>query len=106
MATLTIATTAPTTAALTSPNAPGAPWYARHGATVACILLFGIAARRARWRTTLGMLALFGVLAGSVLSCSSGGKSTVGTTPGQYTISVTGNSGAITATCTVNLTVK
>jgi len=102
---LTITTTSPTKAALTSPNPPGAPWYARGGAAFCCILLFGIAARRSRWQARLGMFALFGMLAGGVVSCS-GGKSTVGTTPGKYTISVTGTSGAITANCTVNLTVN
>lgn len=105
-ATLTITTTAATKAALTFPKNPGAPWYARGGAALACILLLGIAARRRNWRSVLGMLALFVALAGSVLSCTSGQKSPAATTAGNYTITVTGTSGAITATGTLNLTVQ
>ncbi|MFZ0392282.1 MAG: hypothetical protein WCF17_08385 [Terracidiphilus sp.] len=53
-----------------------------------------------------GRLALLVVLAGGVLSCGGGGKGTAATTAGKYAILVTGTSGLITATGTVNLTVK
>ena len=109
-ATLTVYTIAPTTAVLSYPARPGTPWYAASGATLACILLIGIPARRRSWRTMLGMLVLLVVLAGGVLACggsgSGGGASYPGTTPGTYTITVTGTSGTITATNTISLTVQ
>jgi hypothetical protein len=108
-ATLTVYTTAPTSAALVLPKRPGVPWYAAGGATLACILLFGIPARRRSWRTMLGMLALLVALTGGVLACS---KPTPpppgnpGTTAGTYTVTVTGTSGTTTETGTVSLTVQ
>jgi hypothetical protein len=125
-ATLTITTTAATEEALTYPvhtgsgsKGSGAHWITAGGAVMACLLLFCIPARRRRWRAMLGMVALFAVLASSVLSCGGGGGSvgggggggggggsTPGTTAGNYTITVTGTSGVITATSTVNLTVQ
>ncbi len=106
-ATLTITTTAPekTKAALDPSSRLGISGHARTGAALAGILLFGIVGRRKTWRAKLGMFALFVALSGSVLSCSSGAKSTPATTAGNYTIAITGTSGTITATCTVNLTV-
>jgi hypothetical protein len=115
--TLTITTTAPvaatsTISGLVNPNGPG-PWYAAGGATLACLLLFGIPARRRSWRTMLGMLVLLVALAGGgVLGC--GGttyniaqtQGTPGTTAGTYTITVFGTSGTITESGTVSLTVQ
>ena len=107
-ATLTVYTTAPSTATLVYPARPGTPWYAASGATLACILLIGIPARRRSWRTILGMLALLVAFAGGVLACGGGGSGTIypGTTPGNYTITVTGTSGTATATGTISLTVQ
>jgi hypothetical protein len=113
-ATLTITTTAPTSATLITPRHSGAPWYEAGGATLACLLLFGVSGRRRSWRTMLGMLALLMALAGGAVSCGgsgsvSGGGGTggsSGTTPGTYTITVTGTSGTITQTGTVSLTVQ
>jgi N-acetylneuraminic acid mutarotase len=107
-ATLTVYTTAPSTATLVYPARPGTPWYAASGATLACILLIGIPARRRSWRTILGMLALLVAFAGGVLACGGGGSGTIypGTTPGNYTITVTGTSGMKTATGTISLTVQ
>jgi len=85
------------------------PWYTEGGAALACILLFGIPARRSRWRSMVGMSALLTILAGGVLACGgvvSGGSSNPGTTAGAYTITVTGTSGATTATNTVTLNVQ
>jgi len=115
--TLTITTTAAvaatkTTSGLVNPKGPGR-WYAAGGATLACILLFGIPAKRRSWRTTLGMLLLLVALAGSgVLAC--GGtttsitetQATPGTTAGAYTITVIGTSGTTTEAGTVSLTVQ
>jgi len=118
---LTISTTAATSGALVYPERPGAkrrgvPWYAAGGATLACLLFFGIPARRRSWRAMLGMLALLVVLAGGAAACGGGGNNggggggggggNSGTTPGAYTITVTGTSGTITETGTVALTVQ
>ena len=117
-ATLTINTTAPTSATLVHPKVPGVPWYAVGGATLACILWLGIPATRRRWQTMLGMLAIVVALAGGFIACSSGGgggtggggggggTSNPGTTAGSYTITVTGTSGAVTETGTVTLSVQ
>jgi hypothetical protein len=107
-ATLTISTTAATSVALAHPMRPGVPWYAAGSAALACVLLFGVPARRRRWRAMLGMLALLAVLASGVLACGSGGGGggNSGTTAGTYTITVTGTSGSTTGTGTVTLTVQ
>jgi len=96
------------------PKLPREPWYAVGGATLACLLLFGIPAQRRSWRTLLGMLALLVALSGGVLACGGGtggggGNNCTpnsGTTAGSYTITVTGTSGTITATNTITLTVQ
>ena len=105
-------TTTLTITSLVHPKGPS-PWYAAGGATLACLLLFGIPGRRRSWRTMLGMLVLLVALAGSgVLGC--GGttyniaqtQGTPGTTAGTYTITVIGTSGTITESGTVTLTVQ
>jgi hypothetical protein len=113
-AALTVSTTAPTSAAVVYPKRPGVPWYAAGGATLACLLLFGIPARRRSWRTMLGLLVLLVFLAGGVLSCGGGGSgggggggtSNPGTTAGAYTVTVTGTSGSLTQTTTLTVTVN
>ncbi len=102
-ATLTVYTTAPTSAALVYPKRPGVPWYAAGGATLACILLFGIPARRRKWRTMLGMVVLLAAISACALGCGGGGGGgggggNLGTTAGNYTITVTGTSGTTTET--------
>jgi hypothetical protein len=110
-ATLTISTTAPSSAALVRPNGPGVLWYAGGSTALACVLLFGIQARRRRWRSMLGMLALLATLASGMLACGGNASSVVstsypGTTAGTYTVTVTGVSGSITATNTITLIVQ
>jgi hypothetical protein len=115
-ATLTVYTTAPSTARMLYPARPRTPWYVTGGATLACILLFGIPARRCSWRTMLGILALLVVLSDGVIACGGGGNaggggggggnSNSGTTAGTYTITLTGTSGTTTATSIVLLTVQ
>jgi hypothetical protein len=108
-ATLTVYTTAATSSALVYPKRPGVPWYAAGGATLACLLLFGIPARRRSWRTMLGMVMLLAAISSVVLGCGGGGGGgggNTGTTPGSYVITVTGTSGADTETGTVALTVQ
>jgi Chitobiase/beta-hexosaminidase C-terminal domain/Fn3 associated len=115
-ATLTITTTAATSSALSYPKRPGVPWYAASGAALACLLLFGLPARRRDWRTMLGLLTLLAALTASVMACGGGGNGGGGrggggggiaaTTAGAYTITVTGTSSATTETGTVSLTVQ
>ena len=107
---LTISTTAPATA-MASPARGVFPWYPSGGAALACILLFGIPRRRRSGRLFLGVAVLFLVMAGGLVACSgslapSGTSSSAGTTPGLYTITVTGASGATTASANVALTVE
>jgi hypothetical protein len=122
--TLTITTTAATSAALSLPGHHKAggvhvPWYAAGGATtLACVLLFGIPARRRGWRAMLGMIILLAFLTGGLSSCSGGrstggsggssggGSGNSGTTAGTYTVTVTGASGSTMETTAVSLTVN
>jgi len=114
-ATLTITTTAPTSALLAEPDKRSIPWFAAGSTALACILLFAFPARLRRWRSMLAMMVLLATLVSGVLSCGGagsggggggGGGGTPGTTAGAYTITVTGTSGTTTATGTINLTVQ
>ena len=105
--TLTVNTTA-ATSALYQPGKPF--WPMTGGAALACILLFGIPARRRRWQSILGILILFFSITCGLVACGGsgnvGGGGNSGTTPGTYTVTVTGTSGTITQTGTVILTVQ
>jgi trimeric autotransporter adhesin len=104
-ATLTVSTSAATSASLANPKRPGVPWYTG-GATLACVLLLGIPKQRRSRRTILAMLVIL-LLTSSILGCGGGGgKGNPGSTPGAYTITVTGTSGSTTATTTITLTVQ
>jgi hypothetical protein len=113
-ATLTIATTAPNNCANVAYQTPrGVFWYTGGGTALAFVLLFGVPARRRRWRLALAMLALLVTLMCGWLACGGGGSSirncgpiNPGTPAGTYTITVTGTSGATTATGLVTLTVQ
>jgi hypothetical protein len=114
-ATLTVLTTAIASRASANSVRHGNPWYTTGGAALACILLFGIPARRRNWRSMLGMLLLLVILAGGMAACANnvsgpglggGGTKNSGTTAGDYTVTVIGASGTTTATCTITLTVK
>jgi len=105
-ATLTVNTTA-ASAALTRPLEQ---FLLGGGATLAMLLFFGIPARRRAWRTMLSILAI--LVIGGAIGCSSsggGGSKSTGTTPGAYTVTVTGTdaaTGKITATTAVSVTVN
>ncbi len=112
---LTITTTAPTSAALEHSARPGIRWYAG-GMTLAFGLMFGIGicfpTRGRIRRKRLGSLLFLVMLGLGLLSCGGGtgsgnsGNSSPGTTPGAYVVTVTGTSGSITATGIVTLTVE
>ncbi|MGB7986427.1 MAG: hypothetical protein WCF54_14770, partial [Terracidiphilus sp.] len=78
--------------------------------TLACLLLFGLPARRRGWRRMLGLLALAVFCVGGVLSCGGsgggGGSSNPGTTPGAYTVTVTGSTSSVTESTTLTVTVN
>jgi len=107
---LTVSSTAATTGVLAYPPRPGSRWYAAGGAALAGLLLFGIPARRRRWRTILGLLVF---LAGGMVACggksNNGGGGTTsnpGTSAGNYTVTVIATSGTLTAQTTVAVTVQ
>jgi Pro-kumamolisin, activation domain/Bacterial Ig-like domain (group 3)/Subtilase family len=114
-ATLTVNTTAPSTAAL---QLPLKRFLSRGGgAVLAIVLLFGIPTRRRTWRVLFSILATF-LIAGT-MGCgggsaggsggSGGGNSKLGTTPGSYSVVVTGKdaaTGTIASSTTVTLTVN
>jgi hypothetical protein len=111
-ANLTIITTAASSAALAYSASPGGNGKIFGGATLACLLLICVPARR-RSRTILGMIALLAILASGAVACgTSVTRSAViapikpGTTQGAYTVTVTGTSGASTETGTFTLTVQ
>jgi len=91
----------------------GVPWYTSGGAALACLLLFGIRARRRRWLTMLGLLALLVAFSGGTLACGGGGGGSTcdtaenpGTLTGTYTVTVTGTSGTTTGQGTITLIVE
>ena len=85
------------------------PWYMAGAAGLACILLFDTRPQRKR-RNLLARFVLLVTVAGGTLACGGGGPTcnngTTGTTPGTYTITVTGASGTTTAPGTVALIVQ
>jgi hypothetical protein len=114
-ATLTITTTAATQAANEgNDKADPFKWVKRGGALLACTVLLWIPRRKLmnfRFRTSLLLLLLAGILTGALGACSSSHSTTPpatkpGTTSGAYTITVTGTSGSVTSSGTVTLTVQ
>jgi N-acetylneuraminic acid mutarotase len=113
IATLTISTTPATNADLKPVTPSGRGLLAAGGAVFACVLIFGIPLRSRRWRALLGMAFLLFAFADGLIACGGsgggqggGGGGNSGTTPGNYTITVTGTSGALTETGTLTLTVN
>jgi large repetitive protein len=109
MVTLTVSTTAtnPTSAIK---NPARVPWAQASGAALACIVLL-IAPMRRRWLTLLAWVVLFVAVGGvgcggSGSMSSSGPPPNQGTSPGTYTVTITGVSGSMTETGTVALTVQ
>ncbi|HEX4650248.1 MAG TPA: Ig-like domain repeat protein [Granulicella sp.] len=119
-ATLTINTTASTTAAVDNPLhriftlEGGAA-----GVTLAALLFFGLPVRRRGWRSLLSLL-VFAAIAGAVIGCGGGTTAATtttttgsGTTAGTYTVNVTGsgtttssNPAPVTQTVQVAVTVN
>ncbi len=114
-ATMSVATAATTTSALTYPKLRnGKGWMGMGGGAVLAFLVFlGIPARRRSWRAMLGLVVLIAAL-GSLSACGGGGgssSSTIpGTTAGTYTFTVTAQGSpspaSTPATQTFNVTVN
>jgi hypothetical protein len=107
-ATLTVNTTAPTTAVAAK---DGRLFGERLGGLMLGCLLIFIAPKRRIW-TALG-LVLLAAGALSMTACSGGGGKgstgtggTPGTPAGSYTVTVTAASGSVNATTQVNVTVQ
>jgi len=101
--TLKVMTTGPSNSKTTM------PWPQAAGTALALLLLR--VSRKRNWLRIVGMLLL--VVASGILGCDGGGANggggggISGTTPGSYTITVTGSSGSLSATiATITLTVQ
>jgi subtilase family serine protease len=92
--------------------APPKPLWPAGGAALACVLLFGIPARRRRWRAMLGMVALCVMLAGGLVGCvapqgsACSASASGGTTVGTYTVTITGTSNSVSATTKITVQVQ
>lgn len=114
-ATLTVTTTGPTSNFRARASKSGKPrlgrWFAAGGTALACVLLFGVPARRRNWAVRICLLAALALLSGTVFACgggsdNTGGGGNPGTTPGGYTATITATSGSITATNTITITIQ
>jgi trimeric autotransporter adhesin len=115
-ATLTVTTTAPTSASFVHPNGGELRWCGVGGASLVLMLLVGLRRRQLRWGVALRIGLLLAVLGGVSLGCGGsggnggggggGGSTNPGTTPGTYTVTITGAAGAISGTGTVNVTIQ
>lgn len=114
-ATLTISTTAPTSAR----SNPAGPFGRGSGIAFACLLIGGLAGRRKAWRRYLGLVVLAVALVSiPMIGCSGGSvgpapgsggggtSSAAGTTAGTYTVTVTGTHDSIQSSTPVTLTVQ
>lgn len=108
-AALAVFTTATTTSSTTMPLEK---FFLGGGAALALVFCFGVPAPRRAWRGLLALMAM--VLVAGAMGCGGGGgggggtHTIPGTTPGTYTVTVTGKdaaTGNITGSTTVSLTV-
>jgi Beta-propeller repeat. len=110
--TLTITTTASTSASLVHPGKNGIPWRTATGISLAGIFLFILIPRQRSWRNSMGALLVLGVVLTAMAGCggtgtkSGGTTGTTGTTPGTYTITVIGTSGSSSSAGVITLTVQ
>ena len=111
-----------TTTAATAYNKPlDLFWPSTAGTALAVLLFIGVPRRRPNWLAMMVLLIV--VISSVVIGCGGGGSSSsggsggggsgggggttsTGTTPGQYTVMVTGTSGSTSHTTTVTLTVN
>ena len=111
-ATLTVSTTAASGVVVRPTNnlRPNTRWLVGAGsaATVLLVMLMFVTPVRKR-RPVVVLASLFIFVGLAVAGCGSsggGGSSNSGTTPGNYTVTVTGANGSLTANTVVNVTVQ
>jgi hypothetical protein len=110
-AAVTSTLTASTTAASSALNAPRKIFWPATGGTALALAFFFLPKRRRGWLAMLGVIVMFAALAG-LSACGGGigggggGQSNLGTTAGNYTVTITGTSGSLTTTTSVTLTVN
>jgi hypothetical protein len=111
-ATLIITTTASSSAMARPATHPGLEGLEAVGSVLAGVLLLVVPKRR-QWQKWLGMfavsLSILGAMSacgGSGTSAGGGGTTQAGTTPGVYTVTITGTSATLTATTTFSVTVN
>ena len=107
-ATLTLNTTAPTSA---ENHMKRLFWPPAGGTALALVLLFGVPRRKRAWMAMVGLLALFVCFGAMGCNSVSTGSSTsttrnTGTAAGTYTVTVTGISGTIAQAGQISLTVQ
>jgi trimeric autotransporter adhesin len=115
-ATLTVNTTV-ASASLAGAGNNATPYFTRNravsaggGMILSALLLFGVPVRRSRWKTFF-MLLLIAAASEMAIGCGGGanankGNGNPGTTPGKYTVTVTGVAGATMATTHVTVTLN
>lgn len=108
-ATLTIATTAPQVGRL---DRGRGPWLPTGSAALACAVLI-LSRQRSKWRALFSICLFLTALGTGVSGCGGGGSGgggganrDPGTTPGSYTITVTGTAGSVIEKGTLTLTVN
>jgi trimeric autotransporter adhesin len=112
-ATLTVTTTASTSAMLVPARRLKNGWVGITGPALGCVLLL-MSRKRRRWQRWLGVFALCLAILSGISACGSGGGGsngdggggTSGTTPGIYTITITGTSSQLTANTMISVTVN
>ena len=109
--TLTFTTTGASSAKLVDPPGPWMRWSTAAAPVLACVVLWFVPLRRRLWRNMMMFAGLAILIVGGVAACGGsggggGGGGNPGTTSGQYTITITGTSGATTVTNTITLTVQ
>jgi hypothetical protein len=107
--TLTVTTKGPHAVARVEQN-DGVPWWSLSSTVFAAMFLLGTPSGRRHWNRFLGLLVLTVSLAcvGCGGSGGSGGGATTdpGTPAGSYTVTITGTSGSVSHTTTLNLTIQ
>jgi hypothetical protein len=112
-AVLTVTTTAPVSGVASGSRRPILPGVAAGGAAFACIFLVIVPFNRRGWRNMLGALVLYALFVCGMNGCTivatqstTAQATNTGTTPGTYTITITGASGSTSSTGSFTLTVQ
>jgi hypothetical protein len=78
-----------------------------NGGTLAAVLLLCLPFRRRKWQVLLGLFAMV-VIGSAAIGCGSTSTThqSTGTTPGSYTVTVTGTSGSTSAEKKIVVTIN